>query len=367
MATNNTNENKINEGNQKVLTSWFQEWSKILPAISTWLILLGLIVLVAATFIIIAMLITPKDDRNFAIYPYALLGLLLIIIIGVFFDRKNERDTKKREGTLDITNENKVIITEKTSKNVLEKDQNFTDSRLGFKMYYPNQENWQKPQYLEYKNFIIKLGLISNDTQGDEFINTIKSNHPYGNMVVKSDNIIFQYGEDLEIEFLTDSTTQEIEDYLKRLGNYLKDKGNELPTEEDKQDLRQKLFLGNLGIDKLNFSISLTIQIMLKSLSIDSMAKPNLPNLLKALIASTQEPIDQLSTFNDSIIWITRTKMLNVKVNNVKGNFSIYRSYKLIETKEKLILLQIQWSPESDSAIEIWNELRSMLDSFAVV
>lgn len=154
---------------------------------------------------------------------------------------------------------------------------------------------------------------------------------------------------------------------LKRLGNYLKDKGNELPTEEDKQDLRQKLFLGNLGIDKLNFSISLTIQIMLKSLSIDSMAKPNLPNLLKALIASTQEPIDQLSTFNDSIIWITRTKMLNVKVNNVKGNFSIYRSYKLIETKEKLILLQIQWSPESDSAIEIWNELRSMLDSFAVV
>jgi len=59
--------------------------------------------------------------------------------------------------------------------------------------------------------------------------------------------------------------------------------------------------------------------------------------------------------------------MLNVKVNNVKGNFSIYRSYKLIETKEKLILLQIQWSPESDSAIEIWNELRSMLDSFAIV
>jgi len=79
-----------------------------------------------------------------------------------------------------------------------------------------------------------------------------------------------------------------LKDYLKRLGNYLKDKGNELPTEEDKQDLRQKLFLGNLGIDKLNFSISLTIQIMLKSLSIDSMAKPNLPNLLKALIASTQ-------------------------------------------------------------------------------
>jgi len=218
MATNNTNENKINEGNQKVLTSWFQEWSKILPAISTWLILLGLIVLVAATFIIIAMLITPKDDRNFAIYPYALLGLLLIIIIRVFFDRKNERDTKKREGTLDITNENKVIITEKTSKNVLEKDQNFTDSRLGFKMYYPNQENWQKPQYLEYKNFIIKLGLISNDTQGDEFINTIKSNHPYGNMVVKSDNIIFQYGKDLEIEFLTDSTTQEIERLLKAAG-----------------------------------------------------------------------------------------------------------------------------------------------------
>jgi len=360
-------DNNISDGNQKVLTSWFKEWGTILPAVSSWLKLLALIVLVAATFVIVAMIITPNDNPNYAVYPYMLLGLLLVVILGVFVDRQNERDSRKSEGTLRRTNDNKLVIEEKTSKNVLEKNPNFVDSKLGFKIYYAMKDNWKKPEYLEYKELLIKLGVTTDGQDGDELINLILLTNPYGNMFVQSDNIIYQYGENLEIEFLADSTTQEIEDYLKRLENFLKDNEGQQLTEEDKQEQRQKLFLGDLGITKLYFPVSLSIQILQKELAVTSMSKPNLPNLLKSLIAITREPIEQLSSFDNSIIWITRMKMLNVKVNGIKGNFTIYRTYKLIETKDKLLLLQIQWSPESDSAIEVWNELSGMLDSFALI
>jgi len=115
------------------------------------------------------------------------------------------------------------------------------------------------------------------------------------------------------------------------------------------------------------FQVGLTIQVLEKKFAINSFEKPTLPNILRTIITATQEPIEQLSSSENSILVITKSKLLDIKINERKGDFTLFRTYKLIDTQDKIFILQIQWTPESDSAIEVWEELSKMLHSFSAI
>ncbi len=353
--------------NQKLLGDWVKEWKNILPQISTWLKLLALIVLVAATFIIVAMTITPSANPYYSIYPVALLFLLLVIIIGIFIDRHYERVAETRP-EVNITENNSLKIEQKpVAANDTANIQNFSDSRIGFKAYSSTKSGWKKPQFLSYKQLMMNVGIIENDDDGNALIKAILLAHPYGEMYSKSDNVVFQYGDNIKIDFLDKSSTQAIEEYLAKVQKYLKETENQELTNDETEEVRKKLFIGDSNISKLVFQVGLTVQVLEKKFAISSVAKPTLPNIFKSVIVATQEPIEQLSASENFILVITKVKLLDVNINGHEGDLTIYRTYKLLDSDDKIFILQIQWSPESDSAIEVWDELKKMIDSFTII
>lgn len=356
------------EINKRVFTNWLKEWKNILPQISNSIKLLGLIVLALSTLITFVFISTPSKDRNFAIYLYVLFGLLLVVIVGIFIDRQSERKAKKsNEKTFVLNEKNELEI----QKNPIEVEKisspNFFDSGCGFKVYHPEKSEWKKPERLTYKELLIKVGLAKNNEEANQMLEIARLSNPFSNLFMSSTNIMFQFGNDIEIEFINESTTQSIEDYLNKAKKYLKEtEGKEL-SEEEIQSQRKELFNGDGSTSKIIFPINLNICVLQKKGAENSVKKLNLPNLLMATVGVTGESIEHLSASENSIICITRIKMLNVKVNGTAENFTIYRTYKFISSKEQIFILQIQWSPESDSAIEVWNELKKMQDSFTIM
>jgi len=360
MATT-TNNTETEQG--KILGDWLKNWKDIIPTISSWLKLLALIVLVASTFIIIAMFITPRNSTYFSIYPITLVVLLVIVIIGLFIDRHDERVYTTRPEVTRTDNNNLKIEQMPVVNKGLSYEQNFSDTRLGFKLYSSQKPNWKKVIFLNYGELLLKVGLIEDEKEGKDLIERSLVSNAYAAMFSNSENIMFQFGENIVVEFLKESSTQAGEEYLARAKKYLKETENKDLTDEMMMQERKRLFLGNMSISKITFQVGLIVQVLEKKLAITSIEKPTLPNILKSCIT---ESIEQLSSFENSLIALTKSKLLHVKVSGATGDFTIFRMYKLIDTKERIFLLQGQWSPESDSAIEVWDELKKMLDSFSV-
>jgi len=356
------------EGNTKLFGTWIKQWKDILSQISNSIKLLGLIVLVLSTLITFVFLSTPVRDRNFAIYLYVLLGLLLIVIIGIFIDRQNERKAKKsNDGTLVLTKDNELEIQKKAVTTDQVTNQNFIDSAAGFKIYQSEKIGWQKPKRLSYKELLLKLGFVKNIQEVENMLKVARISNPLSSLFATSENIMFQYGDDIEIKFKDDSTLQKIEDYLDNLKKYLLETENKTMTADEIQAERKEQFSGGSPSTCFIFPVNLNVMVLQKKHFISKATKLNLPNLLMSIISNTGESIDQLLSYENSIICVTQSKMLNVKVNEVVENLTIYRIYKLIDAKEKIFLLQTQWCPESDSAIEVWEELKKMQDSFTII
>jgi len=86
-----------------------QNRSNILDAVSDWIKLLALIVLVAEGILIVVMTQTPDTYQYKAFYPVIIVILLVIIVIGVFFDRYLQRPNVKRD-TREVTSSESVFF-----------------------------------------------------------------------------------------------------------------------------------------------------------------------------------------------------------------------------------------------------------------
>jgi hypothetical protein len=261
----------------------------------------------------------------------------------------------------------KVLVKNKIADSNLEialNTKSYKDSRLGFFLELPEKLHLEKPQYTTYMGLLNKLG-IGEGIKEKDLANSILLNHPFGNMIVNSENVLFQLGEDLEINFLDQSSLEEIEEYLDRLNDNLI-ANNESPLDDAiRNEIREKRFHGTLNIRKMKFPTMLGVTVCNKKFAYDSAQKANLPNVLRSFI-STPEPIEDISFSGDNsaVTWHTRVKLLNIKVFDRVSDFTIYRIYKLIETENNFYMLQLNWSPDSKSMIAVYNQMETMLNSF---
>lgn len=264
----------------------------------------------------------------------------------------------------------KVVLQTKSPINTVQDPQklalnfkSYKDSRLGFILSLPEKVEINKPQYLSYKDFMKKVGV--SEVIDDYAIDIIKVNNPFGNMIVNSENIIFQLGEEIKIEYLENTSTEEIEECLVRINQYLEFK-NEKPFDKEAMNTeRKKRFAGGIDIKGFNFSVKLGVSVLDKENAITSVQKPNLSNLLRTYLMSP-EPIEKIEISKDgkTITWNTRIKILDVKVSDRVTDFTIFRVKKLVETEDKIYYIQLQWSPESKSVIKVYTQLELMLNSF---
>ncbi len=344
-----------------------EERSSILAEISNWLKLLGLVVLVAEGIIILAMNMTPTDHPISSWYPIFMLLFLIIIVVGVFMDRFHQRNMETSNLKLELGSRELSIQTgrtiEKQRQDVSQTD--FMDNKLGFALTRPQLKNWKNPEYLNHKDYLIKTGLIQEEQWPN--IEAGAQVMPFGKMLTQSETVLFQYGEPIKINFTDNSTTELIEKHLERMSQFYISQGEKPLSEEEAKKLREELFYGNLDLSNMVFSNSFVVQVLDKSLALKSPIEPNLPNLFAAIQRTIFEPLDQLISNKDSILWGSTNKIKHIKIGMEEQDITIYRMNRMLENEDSFYQLQIQWAPESKAAISIWEELKKMFETFKLI
>ncbi|MBN1146541.1 MAG: hypothetical protein JXA78_04745 [Anaerolineales bacterium] len=77
-------------------------WKGIIDSVSDWLKLLALICLVAEATLATAMALTPNTSPLKSWYPVFMLLFLLVLLIGIFYDRQEERKSEQLLRVLEL-------------------------------------------------------------------------------------------------------------------------------------------------------------------------------------------------------------------------------------------------------------------------
>jgi hypothetical protein len=336
----------------------------ILGAVSDWLKLLALIVLVAEAVILIAMRITPSDNPIYPWYPVFMLLFLVVIVVGVFVDRSGERKTV----TLG-SGEQALTVTPRVEKieggqNLPSSDHLHADTRLKFSVAKPPGKKDLKVEYLDLGTFMLRLGIVPEDKLQE----TLKgiALQSFGTMRIHSTNILIPFGQVHSLQFEKDSSTRQIEKYLGRYSEFFQNETGTPMAEEELGDMRMRLMLGDAEIVRINYQNGFTIHIFEKKYTLDTYLPPNLPNIFSFFQTVINEPIDELVANADAILWSTSNYFKRIQVDKEQKDFTIFRKYQLLDNDEYIYMVQLQWSPQTPDAVNTWEELKYMMENFKI-
>ena len=333
----------------------------IINAVKSPLGLTVLIVLVAESMTVFAMLNTPKTDPIYRWYYVIMIGILLTLI-PAYYIYLGILKTKAFAQTQSVTVADKNISVSSNEKpnTALREEELFKDSNFEFELVLP--KNAERSGYLNYKDFLTLNGLISTDEEFEPVI-THLSLVQFGEAFIQSKNISFHFGEATHIQFTDDSATTAMESQLAKIIEFHKQEGN-TPTKEEIAEMRRSMNFNTSEIDALNFVPSLSISILPKKYTEGYGIKPGIANIFLVVQLQNRQLMDELQANNESILWKSNNTINKVSIKNKIIDFTIYRIERILEDKENFFLLTAQWSPDLRSSYEVWDELRKTFESF---
>ncbi|MEP2937119.1 MAG: hypothetical protein ABJM06_01910 [Gilvibacter sp.] len=352
----------MSKGEEK--SSAKEKRSSIIDAVSDWIKLLALIVLVAEAVILVAMWQTPHDHSMYPIYPFIMVFLLLIVIVAVIYDRTQER--KSKIVSVSVGENALAIDSAKTRAPQTTSDKNsYSNSLLKYSINLPSGNDWSEPKEIGYFEFYNSI-LVQSELKKKEFKQNLRINNPYGKMLINANILQVCDGEPALIGFDQESSTGAVEHQIKEWLAVLKDENMELPSDEAIQERRNRL-LQMEGDGVIAFGAKLNVMTYhKKDIDFDYMSK-GLTNLFLTMAMSTAEPIDSLMANDDTILWVTRTKLINALVNEERhSSFYIYRLYQLLDGNGLIYMNTAQWSPQLESSVATWDSLKNSFESFKI-
>ena len=344
----------------------------ILSAISDWLKLLGLTVLVAEVVILAAMKLTPSDSPLAPWYPVFMLIFLVVVVIGVFVDRiLGTRASGKR--TLALGDAAEARVTIDTSQTVVTQrdlrryqlEDYYIDSQQGLAFWTPKSEGWSEPEVLSKGDLLVRMGLLPNLDDWDE-VKKPSYAVPLGAMLMEASNIILEHGKPLACELTDESSTSVADSVMEKLLSIAKEQGEEMDQEQI-TELRKQLVRGGVDVESLNISNCFVATVFDKALAQTSPVAANLGNVFLAHMMTTREAVERLVADSDSVMWGSHQTFTNIRVAGQLRELTVYRANLLVDGEDKCFGLSITFSPQTGSPMSVWEELRKMLDSFRVI
>src|SRR5262249_51794929 len=124
---------------------------------------------------------------------------------------------------------------------------------------------------------------------------------------------------------------------------------------------------GFLGADGLQVSNEFVVNVLDKGARRSLPLKLTLPTLFAAWAPSMGMSVDHLAANDRSILVGGSVSLRKVKVKGQAVDFQITRWVMFIESKEKYFMVEIAYSPQTDSSVKIWDQLGRALESFKII
>ncbi|MEM7121541.1 MAG: hypothetical protein AAF563_09720 [Pseudomonadota bacterium] len=345
----------------------------ILDAVSDWMKFLTIIALIAEAVILAAMGLTPTSHPLSAWYPVFMLGFLILIVVGFFVDRHNRRKSAPlvlHVGEITTTADPSRTAVEPAAVEALNISDYYVDMTKGYSFKRPDSELWSKPAHLSALELAKKVGVVKDAAITEEQFLLDGAVVPLGRMLRSSENIIFSQGDPLTIE-MTDQTSNAVVDaIIERLLKRMEEEGEgheEVDEAKITEFRRSMINPEGLDLQGIQLENSFSLMILDKSLSEQSPVRPTLGNIFSQHQAVARDPIDTMVANDTMMLWGTQNTLTNVLLNGTLREVSTYRMYKLVDSSRFVFLISIVWIPQSQGSIEVWHEMKQMIESFKVI
>lgn len=345
----------------------------ILSAVSDWLKLLALTVIVAESIILVAMQVTPQSNPIAPYYPIFMLLFLIVIVIGVFMDRYSARKTPEgqltvKSGDLKATiNTNELSTTEEELTRKTDLGTMFKDSLRGFMFKRPKLSGWHDPQNINYGEFVKKVVRTKDIGKWDEAVKLMGEVHPFTNMILRSSCLLYCYGEPINVKLTEKTSSPALDKVIKNITT-IADKEGEPLDKDEINELRKSLIpalvTGDLQLELHNY---FAVFVLDKSLADNFPVAPSLGNIFLHSQFLSKQPVDTLVANERSILWSTTTTTTNVLIDGQLRELKEHIMSFLVENPKSIFLVSIYFSPQTSSSPDLWTELREMLNSFRVL
>jgi len=340
----------------------------ILGAVSDWLKLLALVVLVAEAIIIIAMKFTPESNPLVRWYPLFMLLFLVVIVIGIFIDRYTQTKLTTQtlvlgSRTISVDPSQNVATTQEVKRYDVETM--YVDNPNGFMFARPKLPKWSEPQYMNMGEVLLKGGMI-NSLDEWEKAKAAGSIIPLGKMNMEAKFVLFEYDSPIKAQLTDESSNKVLEGFLNDLADLTEKEGDEVEPEALKE-MRKQILRANGAPEEFDVQNTFFVSLLDKSLAKNSALEANLGNVFLAELKLSGEMVDSLAANQQSILWGSKQTLTNVLVNGKPGELTTYRYNQLLEGRDRFYRIGIVFSPQTDSSISVWEELQSMVKSFRVI
>lgn len=238
----------------------------------------------------------------------------------------------------------------------------FKDEQMGYQITLPisvMQDDIQKLSYMELLSYLLNKPMDPVQLESQLVVD------PFGTMRFNSLNTVFKLGDIIALNLNEHSSNEDFEDLINRINHYNKTHQQAEITEKELKDLKLQYGFKDFSI---LFPVGLYVSKYEKKNAIAQSRKPAPVDILKQHIININEPIEEIKSnpLDNSLSYKTKLKYLDIEVNGKRGNFTIYRIYKIVESQDAFFMLQANWSPDTNSVITVYNQLEAILNSFKV-
>lgn len=301
-----------------------------------------------------------KKSNAYGKVPYRWIFLSLVaILIFVFFSyiapklSSASLQLNIAEKTISI-NTTQLSVDHKKVEAIDPKD-HFVDSSLGFIFKRPLSGGWSKPktingfsEYLKAKNVSLHQMLIEQLEANLKF-------DPYGPAIMDMVSVRMTKGKTVNLK-ITGETTNEL---IERI---ISGKPNEI-MESEKMLLRKAI----IGFEEMDYTNEIVIQRFDKGILESAPIKISLPNFAVKVLAGNSIYIDRLVANERTVLAGGSIKLNDVLVDGQKRSFRFDRLFLITESQEAFYMVDIGFSPDTESSLQVWEDLRAILNSFRVL
>lgn len=301
-----------------------------------------------------------KKSNAYGKVPYRWIFLSLVaILIFVFFSyiapklSSASLQLNIAEKTISI-NTTQLSVDHKKVEAIDPKD-HFVDSSLGFIFKRPLSGGWSKPktingfsEYLKAKNVSLHQMLIEQLEANLKF-------DPYGPAIMDMVSVRMTKGKTVNLK-ITGETTNEL---IERI---ISGKPNEI-MESEKMLLRKAI----IGFEEMDYTNEIVIQRFDKGILESAPIKISLPNFAVKILAGNSIYIDRLVANERTVLAGGSIKLNDVLVDGQKRSFRFDRLFLITESQEAFYMVDIGFSPDTESSLQVWEDLRAILNSFRVL
>jgi hypothetical protein len=304
----------------------------------------------------------PRERLVYVRWGTIALTIVLVFVFFAFFAKQYQSTSLKVSLGEDRTISVETVALQSSPAAQIDPATHYIDSARGFSFKTPDPGTWSKPQIYRGLEETMKARGVTLDPNLAEAMRLTAGANPLYGLMSTAEMLMVQAGTPMKIEFTDETTTEQLDTLLARMKKSFEQQGLPWDPKEGKGILRHSLF-----VNSLEFPNAFAVTVFEKNKFIETGNRPTLPNFFAAFAQQLSGgALDKLAAEENSILAATALTIKRARINGREADAQLDRWILFTHNQNNFFLAEITYSPQSNAPMRVWEELRTLIESFRV-